>query len=189
MLSRPYRDCPETVTDYAEWFALQVRPRQEQAVARWLECKQYETLVPLRQTKRQWSDRLKTLASPLFPGYVFCRFPVTRRLPILQTPGVVQIVGIQKRPVPVDVEEIEFIQRVVSAGLWREPHPYLCTGQSITLLHGPLRGARGILLECSPHCLVASVHILQRSLVIELEPDWLGPVNAADGAAPTHQVI
>ena len=35
----------------------------------------------------------KKISSPLFPGYVFCRFDVLKRLPILITPGVISLSG------------------------------------------------------------------------------------------------
>src|SRR5207237_1416625 len=66
------------------WFAISVRPRRERSVARILQSKGYETFVPLYTVRTQ----ARTTETPLFPGFVFCRFDVHRRLPILVTSGV-----------------------------------------------------------------------------------------------------
>jgi len=51
---------------------------------------------------RRWSDRMKEFDVPLFPGYLFCRMNPHNRLPVLTTPGVIQIVGVGKTPIPVE---------------------------------------------------------------------------------------
>jgi transcription antitermination factor NusG len=50
---------------------------------------------------------------PFFPGYVFCRFDVTKRLPILLTSGVVTVLSFGKEPAPVPDEEIEAVKAVL----------------------------------------------------------------------------
>jgi len=70
------------------WYALQVRSRYEKIVASTLLSKGYEGFLPLYSQRRRWSDRMKELELPLFPGYLFCRFDVNKRLPILVTPGL-----------------------------------------------------------------------------------------------------
>ena len=76
-----------------QWFALVVRSQHEKIVGSVLQEKGYEELLPLYSIRRRWSDRMKQLMLPLFPGYVFCRFDLNHRLPILVTPGVLQVVG------------------------------------------------------------------------------------------------
>ena len=56
------------------WFALSVVPRKEKATAQALRSKGYEDFLPMYSMKRRWSDRMKVVEMPLFPGYVFCRF-------------------------------------------------------------------------------------------------------------------
>ncbi len=76
------------------WFALRVRSRHERIVASALCDKGNEVFLPLYRCERRWSDRIKELELPLFPGYLFCRFDILNRLPILVTPGILHIVGI-----------------------------------------------------------------------------------------------
>src|SRR5436190_14761882 len=111
------------------WFALRVRANFEQLIAASLSNKGYEQLLPLYSTRRQWSDRIKELQKPLFPGYLFCRFDPENRLPILKTPGVTGIVGIGKTPLPVEAHEVENVRRIVESGLDSLPWPFLKAGQ------------------------------------------------------------
>src|ERR1700734_3286808 len=89
------------------WFALQVRTRNEAGVAEQLSGRGYERFLPHYKVRKRWSDRIKEVDSPLFPGYLFCRFDPQDRLPILKTPGVMQIVGFKNGPVAVDESEIQ----------------------------------------------------------------------------------
>ena len=152
------------------WFALQVRTRHEVAVANFLSAKGYEPFVPLYKNRRRWSDRIKVVEAPLFPGYLFCRFDVYSRLPILTTPGVVQIVGLNRAPVPVDEAEIGAIEQLVASGFPSQPWPFLQAGDHVQIDSGPLRGLEGLLVEFKgSHRLVVSVGLLQRSVAVEID--------------------
>src|ERR1700694_4731788 len=94
-------DDPTAARTYLPWFALFVCARREVSVLEHLQANGYETLLPLYSTRRRWSDRVKEVVVPLFPGYLFCRFDPQKRLPILKTPSVIQIVGCNRSPVPV----------------------------------------------------------------------------------------
>jgi len=74
------------------WYALYVKTRFEKVVARNLRGKGYEEFLPLYHRTSRWSDRIKQLELPLFPGYVFSRFNAFDRLPILAIPAVNDIV-------------------------------------------------------------------------------------------------
>jgi transcription antitermination factor NusG len=99
------------------WYALQVRTRYERVVAEHLGAQGFEWFLPLSKERRRWSDRIKEVESPLFPGYLFCRFDAQNRLPILKTPGLVQIVGYNRQPISVDEAEITAIQTLVASGV------------------------------------------------------------------------
>lgn len=161
------------------WFALRVRPRAEKVVADALRSKGYEEFLPLHLERRRWSDRIANVEMPLFPGYVFCRFDVQHRLPILTTPGVLLVVGIGKTPEPIDAAEIDSLRVVVDSRLKLQAWPYLHIGQRIQIIGGPLTGAEGILLSVkNQNRLVVSVTLLQRSVAVEI------PENCAWPAAP-----
>ncbi len=172
------------------WYAIRVRSRYENIVTAILEGKGYESFLPLYQSRRAWSDRIKELQLPLFPGYVFCRFDVQRRLPILTTPGVVGVVGVGKRPVPIDEAEIGAIRAAVQSGLQTRPWPFLQIGQEVSVKDGPLSGLKGILLNFKgQHRLVLSVTLLQRSVAIEVDGAWVDPITAYNHGQRTQPFI
>src|SRR6266853_1277575 len=103
------------ITPYP-WYALWVRSRHEKTVADILDGKGFETFLPRCRSRHRWSDRIQEVELPLIPGYVFCRFDVLHRLPILTTPGMVHIVGTGKTPQPVEETEMQSLITAVRAG-------------------------------------------------------------------------
>jgi transcriptional antiterminator NusG len=168
-------DQPETAT--AGWYALAVVPRKEKAVARALRARGYEGFLPLYVVRRAWSDRVKKVELPLFPGYVFCHFDPGRRLPILQIPAVFSVLGPRGLPEPIPTADIVALQTVCQSGLQAVPYPYLEVGAKVRIGDGPLSGIDGILVEAKQTRLILSVSILQRSVAIEVDRAWIAPVR------------
>jgi transcription antitermination factor NusG len=162
------------------WYALQVRPRFEKIIATTLLNKGYEGFLPLYRHRSRWSDRIKEVQLPLFPGYLFCKFDMNNRLPILITPGVMHIVGIGKTPHPVEDGEIAALKAIVISGLQTEPRSYLNIGEKVRIEVGPLAGVEGILLALKgSNRLVVSVSLLQRSVSVEIDESWVVPVASS----------
>ena len=160
------------------WYALHVKPRFEKYVTGQLSGKGYETFMPSYVSKRKWSDRVKPLTIPLFPGYVFCRFNVNSRLPILVTPGVMAVVGVGKAPVAIDESEIVAIQRVIDSGLPAQRWPYLNCGETVRVEAGPLEGLSGIVVRMKgTDRLVVSVSLLMRSVSVEIDRKFVKPLG------------
>lgn len=152
------------------WFALQVRTRHEPGVANYLQGQGYESFLPLYKCRKRWSDRVKEVHTALFPGYLFCRFDPQDRLPVMKTPGVMQIVGVNRVPVPVDEGEISAIQTLVASGLPNQPWPFLQVGERVRIESGSLCGLEGILMDFKgSHRLVLSITLLQRSVSVEID--------------------
>ena len=170
------------------WYALRVRARCEKRTASLLNHKGYEWFLPLYKCKRYWSDRIKEFELPLFPGYFFCRVDLQHRLPILKTPGVLNIVGIGKAPVPVDEEEIAAIQSIVQSGLPAQPWPFLQVGQKVRINQGALCGLEGIVANSKGcHRLIVSVTLLRRSVAVELDGAWVSAISPLDHIRPAGQ--
>jgi transcription antitermination factor NusG len=156
------------------WFAILARTGRENSTALLLENLGYQCFLPISKSRRQWSDRIKELEVPLFPGYLFCRMNPHNRLPVLQTPGVIQIVGVGKSPIPVEEEEIAAIQWAEKSGLSVMPWPYLKVGNVARIEDGPLSGLSGIVVKIKSGLkLVLSVTLLQRSVAVEVDRHWL----------------
>jgi len=164
-----------------QWFALAVVPRKEKATARALRTMGYEEFLPLYRERRRWSDRMQTVEMPLFPGYVFCRLDARDRLPVLKMSTVHSFVGLGKSPVPVPESEIEALRLACSSGLNPLPCAYLTIGAKVTIKEGPLAGVEGILTENRTTRLVLSVTLLQRSVEVEIDRNWIAPLQTYAG--------
>jgi|ERR1051326_615788 transcription antitermination factor NusG len=158
------------------WFALQVKPTHEKRVTSLLEYQDYECFLPTYSSRRRWSDRIKRVELPLFPGYVISRFDPSARASIVKTPSVIAIVGIGGTPIPIDDEEVANIQRVVSAGFGLSPHPFLQVGRRVRINVGSLAGIEGLIVNVrKPDQLILSITLLQRSVAVAIDSAWVTP--------------
>jgi transcription antitermination factor NusG len=160
------------------WYALRTRSRHEKLVRDQLAAQGVEPFLPLIERARQWKDRRKLVAFPLFPGYCFARFPVSLRVVVLSTTGVVQVLGNRDGPVPVPDAEIEAVRRLVTSTLPYDPHPYLREGMQVEVIRGPLAGVRGILLRKGTRArLVMGVTLIHQAASVELDALDVAPVS------------
>ncbi|MFN7919384.1 MAG: UpxY family transcription antiterminator [Bryobacteraceae bacterium] len=173
----------------SSWFALRVKSRHEKLTSSVLESKGYEQFLPLYRTKRKWTDRIKQVDLPLFPGYVFCRFNPTTRSSVLNTPGVVDIVGFGRELAIVEESEIDALKRVVSSQLSCEPCAPVAVGGTVRIEDGPLEGLTGRVVEVKKSLrLVLSVTLLQRSVLVEIDRAWVAPETNSDAGEQMNGV-
>lgn len=159
------------------WYALRVRSNFERPVSDLLRGKDIEEFLPTYRSRRMWSDRIRQLDLPLFPGYVFCKIPMEARGLVLATTGVVNIVGVQQQPLPIAEEEIAAIRKMLDARVSVEPWPHIRIGQRVRVRSGSLSGVEGILLRIKDSCrLVISVTLLGRSVATEIDAAYIVPL-------------
>jgi len=174
------------------WYAVQVRSRSEFTASDYLTVSGYDTFLPSYKEIRRWSDRSKLVQVPFFPGYVFCRLNINARLPVLQAPGVLSIVGFGNRFEPVDEADIAAVRAVADSQVFARPCPYLTVGQSVVLTRGPLAGIEGLLMDVkNERRLIVSIHLLQRSLAVHVDLADVKAVNKQFSFVPNamNQVI
>jgi len=153
------------------WFAVVIRSSQANTASMALQRLGLEQFQPTRLVRRQWSDRVKIIQEPLFPGYLFCRFDPLDRLQVLTAAGVISIVSFGNRLLPVDGREIENIRTLLNSRAPTYQHPYLKAGQRVRIEGGALSGVEGLLVTVrSEYRVVASITILQRSVSVEIDP-------------------
>ena len=177
-----YNDRPTQVIPPAEkaplWYAVRVRSNFERNVSTVLDHKGVEQFLPTYRSRRVWTDRVKTVDVPLFPGYVFCRIPLDERNRVVTTDGVVGFVGAGRLPIPVSNMEIEAIRTLVQAQAPAQPWPFLKIGQTVRIGHGSLAGIEGILVRVKNSWrLVVSVTLLERSVAVEIDAAYVSPVR------------
>jgi transcription antitermination factor NusG len=167
------------------WFAVNAKMQREKYVSNILRLKGYEVFLPLHRVRRRWSDRMKEIENPLFPGYIFCRFDPNEKLPILVVPGVLSIVGIGKAPLPVDENEINAIRTVVESGLPVQALPHFEVGYAVRIECGPLQGVEGIITDYNhdKKKLIVSITLLRRSVAVTIDASWVRTIKVSAKSA------
>ena len=168
---------PALAQDSRHWFAITVKPQHEFAVEHALTAKGLDAYAPTCWTVRRWSDRIKKLQQPLFPGYVFGYFDSAARNSVLKTPGAKSIVSFGNTLAPIPQEQISSIRQMLDSCFPVEAHPFLREGQRVRIGGGPLAGVEGILAQCrnAAHFIV-SIELLQRSVSVQVDPGIVIPL-------------
>ena len=159
------------------WYALHTRSRHEKVARDQLAAKGITNLLPLWRKRSVWKDRIKMVEEPLFRGYMFGYFALQNKLDVLQSVGIVRIVSINGKPIPVPEEQIEAVQTMVEQRMPYDPHPFLKEGMRVRVKHGVLAGAEGILVAKKNHYrLVISVDLIQQSVAVDIDSAAVEPL-------------
>jgi len=146
----------------ASWYALKVRKGSEEAVVSALELRGLDPYCPIHKERRRYSDRMKVVSKPLFPGYVFCSFAIEKKLPVVSCPGVEYIVGCAGVATVIPDVQIDSIRRMVDAGAVAEER--FVPGEKVRVTHGALAGVEGVVVrESRGTRLFVSIEMLNRS--------------------------
>jgi transcription antitermination factor NusG len=152
------------------WYALRVRSRGEELASIALRHRGYDPYYPARIERKRYCDRVKTVARAVMPGYLFCRFVLSKKVPVISAPGIDYILESSGIPAPIPDEDIENLRRAVEAGACATQ--YLRTGQKVVVKAGALKGVRGILArDADSEHLVVSVDLLGRSVSVQIDRD------------------
>ncbi|BFU93487.1 MAG: conserved protein of unknown function [Nitrospira sp.] len=166
---QPLHEC--NVLPEPQWFALKTHSRHEKQVRDRLSAIGVEPLLPLTKSLRRWTDRKVWTVLPLFSGYCFARFSLANRLAILQTPGVVRIVGCLN-PEPIPQEELAAIQKLCTSQRHAESCEYFIEGTWVRVVRGPLAGLRGQMVRKGSHnCLIIRAHLIQQAALVHIDTD------------------
>jgi len=153
------------------WYAAQTCANHEKRVQEQLHQRAVDAYLPVYASVRRWKDRRVSLDLPLFPGYVFVRLALRDRLPVLQTPSLVRLVGFGGQPAPLPDQEIEALRHGLTRELRIEPHPFLKVGHRVRVRSGPFQGLEGILVrKKNISRFVISLDLIMRSVATEIDP-------------------
>jgi transcription antitermination factor NusG len=165
------------------WYACRTRSRAEKQVARILSERGLDNYLPTLPRLRQWKDRKTVVSFPLFPGYLFGRFPLRDTHVVLGITGVSSIVCNQGRPSLIADEELINVRRFAAAlaGSGKEPVPCswdMAGGQAVRVTSGPFEGVAGWIIEGrSRHRMLVGIQAIGRALEIDIPVRYLEPVS------------
>ena len=165
------------------WYALLVRSRCEKLAASGLAARGFEVFPAMVPQRRVWTDRVRTVDLPLFPGYIFARFNAdTHQIQITRVAGVASVVRCGIRACPIDDAEIAGIQAILRSGHQIFGSPYFQVGARVRVVSGLLAGTYGILQKLKNRDrLILSITLLQRSVAVEIDEalvESLEPIRA-----------
>ena len=141
------RDSRANDVSERRWYAVFTVPRNEKAVEKHLNLSQIECFLPTYEAYRVWKNRQRVkVVLPLFPAYLFVCVDRRERARVLQSPGVLHIVGNSREPLPLPDSEIEFL-RSDFCRRKTEPYPEFLLGQKVRIAHGVMRGIEGVLVR------------------------------------------
>jgi len=160
-----------------QWFVVRVKANCEWRVSQGLSNRGFAVFLPVQKRLSRRKQRGQ-IEIPLFPGYVFAQFDCRASLPVLTCPGVVHILCRGSVAEPVDPSEMYALQSISRFARSVEPLPTFTIGQKVRISSGPLCDVEGIVLRDSGRQrLVVSVSLLQRSIVAEIDREWLQDVK------------
>jgi len=170
----------QTWDEHAErrWFAVFTVPQNEKSIVRHLGIREIESFLPAYETVRVWKNRqrVKTML-PLFPTYLFVHINVRERVRVLESPGVLQIVGNGRESVPVADADIETLRASVTARL-AQPYRDLVIGEKVRVKSGILQGVQGTLVRRSGgDRFVLSFESINQHAAIQVSAEDLEPVR------------
>ena len=122
----------------------------------------------------------------MFPGYVFCRIDWERGPRLYLIPGIICAVGMGKKPLPIEDDEIQAIRRVAENRMDSEPCPFGTPGTAVRVIKGPLAGIEGIVEKPLADEIVISVSLLRRSVAVKIDAACLAMV--ADPASGGNKI-
>ncbi len=170
--------CTEELQSLHPWFALKVRVGSEASTVQILTSRGVQSYAPSQKERRRYSDRMKTVNKPLFPGYVFCSFDFEKRLPVISCPGVDYIVGFGSVPTAIPAAQIESIRKIVAEGA--VACEQFSAGDRVRVTHGALAGVEGILVqETAGNRLVVCIELLNRGASLFVNKDQVSRLRIA----------
>jgi transcription termination/antitermination protein NusG len=156
------------------WHVLWTHSHCEQMVEDQLAARSFHPFLPKIEVWSVRAGQRRLVSAPMFPGYLFLNDTLGKvaHTEVRKARGLVRILGERwDQPALVPAAEIDGIRRLAASRVPAFAHPYLREGRTVRIVTGPLADVEGILVKSRPEkgLLVLSVHLLQRSVAVEVD--------------------
>ena len=152
------------------WYAIYTKSRFEKKINNSLERSGFKTFLPLVKEKRVWSDRLKTIYTPLLRSYVFVKTSRDQIHNLYYFPGFVRFVSFEGKPCEIKEEEIALLEKIVVHGFQVETTEECVVGDDVRIVRGPLKGWTGrVLRKNGKSRIVFQFENLQQTICVEVK--------------------
>ena len=149
--------------------------------------KGFKTYLPLLREVHQWKDRRKLVEVPAFSGYLFIHYEpsLRNRVKVLETQGIVRLLGGNHAPSEISRHEIETVRRTLGSSLPCDRCDALTPGTMVRVTRGPLAGVYGRLARIKNSLrLIITISVFAQAISAEL---GLNDVEAVyDPSTPNH---
>jgi transcription antitermination factor NusG len=124
-----------------------------------------------------WKNRQRVkLILPLFPSYLFVHIHSSERAKVLQSPGVLQIVGNSREGVTLPDAEVEFLR----SGFCKQriaPYHEFVIGEKVRIKSGVMQGLHGTLIRKNNDMrFVLTIEMINQHAAIQVDPEDLEPI-------------
>ena len=166
---RPARDL--------NWYVVYTIPQHEKSALKQLELREIESFLPVYETVRVWKNRQRVkLILPLFPSYLFVHINSSERAKVLQSPGVLQIVGSSREGATLPDAEVEFLR----SGFCKQriaPYHEFVIGEKVCIKSGVMQGLQGTLVRKNNDMrFVLTIEMINQHAAIQVDPEDLEPI-------------
>jgi transcription antitermination factor NusG len=128
------------------WYALYTKPRWEKKVLQACEKHGIEAYLPLRKTKKQYSDRIKAVEEIVLPSYIFVKLTKAQETEIRYIAGVVNFVYWLGKAAVINEAEINTLKKfMLSEGDVEVEFINHEVGDEVELINGPLGKGKAII--------------------------------------------
>ena len=138
-----------------------------------------EFFLPLYERLSTWKNRQQVkLLLPLFPAYLFARIGRQDRAKVLNTPGVIRIVGNKQDYLSLPDHEINYLKESLVQNK-AEPCQGIVNGDRVRLKRGALQGIEGTLLRSNNGTkFILTIELINQHASIDINIDDVEPVFA-----------
>ena len=151
------------------WFALYTKPRHEKKVSEKLNALGIEAYCPTIIQKKQWSDRVKKVETPLISSYVFVHCTDAQRPEVFRIDGPLYYLYYIGRPAVVRDAEIALLKGSLTDSILSYDVEHYRAGQSIELPKGPFKGQTGKINSVSKNRVEIAIEELGIKLILDRE--------------------
>ena len=158
----------ETSENNSIWVAVRTKPRHEKKIARKCIDLKLPYYLPLKDSVREYKDRIKTYRKPLFPGYIFCRLSPAEQRKLSSIGSVLTyLIPTQQE---VLVNELIQLYNFHNLGASFEEHKFLKRGKRVRILRGTFADYEGkVSNRKGKYRVVLNISLINQAVAIEVD--------------------
>jgi len=109
------------------------------------------------------------------------RTDLRNKIEIIETEGVVSIVGIRGKPSPIPEEQINWLRILVKHPEAIHRKSAKVVGTRVRIIAGPFSGVEGtIVMEKGSTRIAVSIDAIQQSIIVDASSDIIKPIDRID---------